>query len=130
MCCAHKLGCRVQGQGHNQGSEVKSSICNNLKPTEANFFKLYKLEGMSHNNQCQGHSLGSEVKLCLRNYSEKYKGNVIAIRSQIRHHKRVCHAQDTGSHTQGQSHSQRLKVKLFNYVPVNTLTLLKCFCMS
>ena len=30
------------------------------------------------------------------------KANFINIHGQIRHHKRVCHAQNTGSHTQGQ----------------------------
>ena len=37
----NKLGFHVQGQGCSQGSEVKSSFCNNLKPTEANFVKLH-----------------------------------------------------------------------------------------
>ena len=37
VCQAQKLGFYVQGQGHSQGSEAKSSFCNNLKITEANF---------------------------------------------------------------------------------------------
>ena len=48
------------------------------------------------------------------------KANFINIHRQIRHYKRVCNAQDTGSHTQSQGHSYRSKVKLLNYVPVNT----------
>ena len=42
MCWVQELGSHVQGQEHNQGSEVKSSLCNNFKPTEANFVKLHK----------------------------------------------------------------------------------------
>ena len=34
VCHAYKLGSHVQGQGHNQGSKVESSFCNNLKLTE------------------------------------------------------------------------------------------------
>ena len=33
---------------------------------------------------------------------------------KIRHHEKVCHAYDIGFHTQGQGHSQRLKVKSFH----------------
>ena len=42
VCHAHNLGSHVQGQSRLQsGSGVKSSFCNNLKPTEANLVKLY-----------------------------------------------------------------------------------------
>ena len=37
---AHNLVFYVQGQGYNQGSEDKSSSCNNLKPTKVNFVEL------------------------------------------------------------------------------------------
>ena len=37
----NEKGSHIQGQGYNQGSKVKSSFCNNLKPTEVNFIKFY-----------------------------------------------------------------------------------------
>ena len=42
MCRAQELGSHIQGQGHNQGSEVKSFLCDFLKLAEANFIKLSK----------------------------------------------------------------------------------------
>ena len=42
MCHTQELGSHIQGQGHNQGSEVKSFLCNFLKLAEANFVKLSK----------------------------------------------------------------------------------------
>lgn len=42
----------------------------------------------------------------------------------------VRFAQDTASSTLRQGRSQRSKVKLFNYIPMNTLTLLKNIWMS
>ena len=37
VCRAQELGSHNQGQGHNQGSEVKSFLCDYLKHAEANF---------------------------------------------------------------------------------------------
>ena len=86
VCHAHELGFSVQGQGHNQGSEGKSSFCNSLKPTEANFVKLSKkvnhnkkvchIENLYSLTQGQGHSLGSDVKLRLFRYSAKYQSKL------------------------------------------------------
>ena len=42
MCHTQELGYHIQGQGHNQGSEVKSCLCDYLKLAEANFVKLHK----------------------------------------------------------------------------------------
>ena len=42
VCHAQDLGSHIQGQGHNQGSEVKSFLCDDLKLAEANFIKLSK----------------------------------------------------------------------------------------
>ena len=42
VCRAQELGSHIQGQGHNQGSEVKSFLCDHLKLAEANFIKLSK----------------------------------------------------------------------------------------
>ena len=42
VCHAQELGSHIQGQGHNQGSEVKSFLCDYLKLAEANFIKLSK----------------------------------------------------------------------------------------
>ena len=42
VCCAQELGSHIQGQGHSQGSEVKSFLCDYLKFAEANFVKLSK----------------------------------------------------------------------------------------
>ena len=40
------------------------------------------------------------------------KANFINIHGQIRHHVRMCHAKDTGTHTQGYSRSRsQLKVE-------------------
>ena len=51
VCHAHKLGSHFQGQGQNQGS----SSCNYLKPTEANFVKLYtKVYHMVLQNKTDG----------------------------------------------------------------------------
>ena len=120
VCHAHNLGSHVQGPGHDQGSEVKSSFCNNLKPTEANFFKLYKK--LNHNKtyvthniyipKCQGHNLGSGANYVTAITVKSTKANFINISRQIRHHERVCRSQDTGSHTQGQVNNQKSNVKL------------------
>ena len=40
VCHAQELGSHFQGQGHSQGSEVKSCLCN--KTTQANFLKFYR----------------------------------------------------------------------------------------
>ena len=37
-----KLGSHIQGQGHNQGSEVKYFLCDDLKLAEAHCIKLSK----------------------------------------------------------------------------------------
>ena len=37
VCHIQELGYHIQGQGHNQGSEVKSCLSNYLKLAEANF---------------------------------------------------------------------------------------------
>ena len=42
VCHAQELGSHIQGQGHHQGSEVKSFLCDYLKLAEANFIKLSK----------------------------------------------------------------------------------------
>ena len=42
MCHTQELGHRIQGQGHNQESEVKSCLCDYLKLAEANFVKPHK----------------------------------------------------------------------------------------
>ena len=42
VCRAQELGSHIQGQGHNQGSEVKSFLCDYLKLVEANFVELSK----------------------------------------------------------------------------------------
>ena len=42
VCRAQELVYHIQGQGHNQGSEVKSFLCDYLKLAEANFIKLSK----------------------------------------------------------------------------------------
>ena len=47
VCHPQELGSHIQGQGHNQGSELKSGTCDYLKLAKANFVKLHKIEGMS-----------------------------------------------------------------------------------
>ena len=42
VCRAQELASHIQGQGHNQGSDVKSFLCDYLKLAEANFIKLSK----------------------------------------------------------------------------------------
>ena len=45
--CHTELGYHIQGQGHNQGSEVKLCLCDYLNLAEANFVKL--LKKVNHN---------------------------------------------------------------------------------
>ena len=47
VCHTQELGYHIQGQGHNQGSEVKLCLCDYLKLAEATFVKLHKK--VSHN---------------------------------------------------------------------------------
>ena len=42
VCRIQELGSHIQGQGHNQGSEVKSFLCEYLKLAETNFILLSK----------------------------------------------------------------------------------------
>ena len=42
LCFTQELGSHIQGQGHSQGSEVKSFLCKYLKLVETNFIKLFK----------------------------------------------------------------------------------------
>ena len=56
-------------------------------------------------------------------FQKRTKANFTKLHN-VKHHERVCFAQDTGSHTLGQDLSQRSQVKLFNYVPMNTLIVL------
>ena len=37
VCQTQELGSHIQGKGHNQGSEVKSFLCEYLKLAETNF---------------------------------------------------------------------------------------------
>lgn len=52
----------VQGQGHNQVSAVKSSLCDNLKSTEVNFINLHNKR---NNNQkvCRTQYLFPKVRV-------------------------------------------------------------------
>ena len=86
-----EFGSHDQGEGHSQGSEIKSSLCDNLKPTvtEANFIKHHTI--LYSQTQGQGNTLGSAgtliptlkvkvtvrggrsiVKLCPHEYSFTY----------------------------------------------------------
>ena len=42
VCHTQGLGYHTQGQAHNQGSEIKSNLCDYLKLAGANFVKLHK----------------------------------------------------------------------------------------
>ena len=42
VCHTQELSYHIQGQGHNQGSEVKSFLLDYLKLAEANFVKFHK----------------------------------------------------------------------------------------
>ena len=107
VCRAQELGSHIQGQGHNQGSEVKSFLGDYLKLAEANFVK--------HSNK-----VNHKVKVTIWGQSSKYvsaitqkstKANFIKLHRKIRHHERYA-----------MHHSQRLKVKSFLCI---TKTLLK-----
>ena len=86
MCHTQELGSHIQGQGHNQGSEVKSFLCNFLKLAEANLSNLAKKVNnnkkvchilyLCFQTQGQHHNLASEFKICLSNYSEKYQSKL------------------------------------------------------
>ena len=42
MCHTQELGSHIEGQGHNQGSEIKYFLCDYLKLAEAHCIKLSK----------------------------------------------------------------------------------------
>ena len=81
-----ELGSHIQGQGHNQGLEVKYFLWDYLKPAEAHCVRPSKK--VSHHRkvchtlylcsqtQGQGHNMGSEFKMRLSNYSEKYQSKL------------------------------------------------------
>ena len=86
MYHTQELGSHIQGQGHNQGSEVKYFLCDYLKLAEAHCVKLKK--NVNHNKkechtlylcsqtQGQGHNLGSDFEIRLRSFSEKYQSKL------------------------------------------------------
>ena len=86
VCHTQELGSHIQGQGQNQGLEVKSFLCDYFKLAEVNFVKLSKkvnhISEVCHTHilcsqtQGQGHNYGSEFKICLSNYSEKYQSKL------------------------------------------------------
>ena len=98
VCRPQELCSHIQGQGHNQGSEVKLFLCEYLKHAEANFVKLSK-------------KVNHKVKVTIWGQSSKYvsavtqkstKANFNKLHRKIRHHERYA-----------MHHSQRLKVKSF-----------------
>ena len=88
MCQTQELDSHIQGQGHNQGLEVKYFLCDYLKLAEAHCIRLSKKVSQNKKvchtlylcsqtqGQGQGHNLGSEFKIRLSNYSEKYQNKL------------------------------------------------------
>ena len=106
VCHAQELGSHIQGEGHNQGSEVKSFLCDYLKLAESNFVKPSK-------------KVNHKVKVTIWGQSSKYvsaitqkstKANFIKLHRKIRHHEMYA-----------MHHSQRLKVKSFLCITKNLL---------
>ena len=98
VCRAQELCFHIQGQGHNQGSEVKSFLCDYLKLAEANFVKLSK----KVNHKVKVTIWGQSLKYVSAITQKSTKANFIKLHRKIRHHERYA-----------MHHSQRLKVKSF-----------------
>ena len=99
MFHTQKIGSHIQGQGHNQESEVKYFLCDYLILAEAHCIKLSK---KVNHNQKVCHTLfyvpKLKVKVTIWDQSSKYvsaitqksnKANFIQLHRKTKHHERL-----------------------------------------
>ena len=55
---------------------------------------------------------GQRSKLCRSNNSKTTEANLMELHRKIENNKKVCRAQELGSHIQGQGHNQGSEVRL------------------
>ena len=56
---------------------------------------------------------GQRSKLCLGNNSKTTEANLMKLHRKMENNKKLCRAEELGSHIQGQGHNQGSEVKSF-----------------